>query len=76
MSETPVSQSFSVTGLNCQSCVGHVTGALTALPGVDGVRVDLEPKGISTVHVEATRALEHDEVQAVLTAEGNYLLVR
>ena len=75
MSETSVSQSFSVTGLNCQSCVGHVTGALSALAGVDGVRVDLEPKGISTVHVEATRTLQADEVQAALAEEGNYLLV-
>ena len=36
-----MSQTFSVSGLNCQSCVNHVTGALSALPGVDVVRVDL-----------------------------------
>ena len=28
-----MSQTFSVSGLNCQSCVNHVTGALSALPG-------------------------------------------
>ena len=70
------SQAFSVTGLNCQSCVNHVTGALTALSGVVGVRVDLEPKGVSTVHVEASRQLDPDEVQNALSEEGNYSLVR
>jgi MFS superfamily sulfate permease-like transporter len=29
-----MSQTFSVSGLNCQSCVNHVTGALSALAGV------------------------------------------
>ena len=71
-----MSQTFSVTGLSCQSCVNHVTGALTALPGVEGVRIDLEPKGASAVHVEASRSLSDDEVQEALTTEGNYSLVR
>ena len=71
-----MSQTFSVTGLSCQSCVNHVTEALTALPGVEGVRIDLEPKGASAVHVEASRSLSDDEVQEALTTEGNYSLVR
>lgn len=71
-----MTQTFSVTGLNCQSCVNHVTGALTALDGVRSVTVDLEPKATSTVHVEASRELGDDEVQAALAEEGNYLLVR
>lgn len=71
-----MSQTFSVTGLSCQSCVNHVTEALNALPGVEGVRIDLEPKGASAVHVEASRSLSDDEVQEALTTEGNYSLVR
>jgi copper chaperone len=71
-----MSQTFSVTGLNCQSCVKHVTSALTALPDVAAVRVDLETGGASTVHVDATRHLADDEVQAALSEEGNYSLVR
>ncbi len=70
------SQVFSVTGLNCQSCVNHVTGALTALSGVSAVRIDLEPKGVSTIHVQASRQLDSDEVQSALAEEGNYSLVR
>jgi copper chaperone CopZ len=71
-----VSQTFSVTGLSCQSCVNHVTEALSALSGVEGVRIDLDPKGASAVHVEASRSLSDDEVQEALTTEGNYSLVR
>ena len=69
-------QTFSVTGLSCQSCVNHVTTALSGLPGVQDVRIDLEAKGTSAVHVEASRHLDDDEVQAALAEEGNYSLVR
>lgn len=71
-----MSQTFSVTGLSCQSCVKHVTGALTELPGVSSVQVDLQPQGTSAVHVEASRTLGDDEVAAALAEEGNYSLVR
>lgn len=71
-----MTQTFSVTGLNCQSCVNHVTSALSALAGVASVSVDLDPKGTSAVHVEASQPLTDDEVQAALAEEGNYSLVR
>lgn len=69
-------QTFSVTGLSCGNCVNHVTEALSALAGVTGVSVDLEPKGTSAVHVEASEPLSDDEVQAALAEEGDYLLLR
>ena len=53
-----------------------VTEAIGALPGVQRVSVDLEPKGASTVHVEAAEPLGDDEVQAALAEEGNYSLLR
>ena len=71
-----MSQTFSVTGLSCQNCVNHVTGALSGLAGVDSVRVDLVSGGASTVHVQASRQLADDEVQAALAEEGDYTLVR
>lgn len=71
-----MSQTFSVTGLSCQSCVKHVTEALSSLTGVHSVSVDLEPKGTSVVRVESAEPLGEDEVQAALSEEGNYLLVR
>lgn len=69
-------QTFSVTGLSCGNCVNHVTEALSALAGVTGVSVDLEPKGTSAVHVETSEPLSDDEVQAALAEEGDYLLLR
>ncbi len=69
-------QSFSVTGLSCQSCVNHVTEAISGLAGVQSVSVDLDPTGTSTIHVEAAQPLTDVEVQAALTEEGNYSLVR
>ena len=71
-----MSQTFAVTGLHCQNCVRHVTGALEALPGVHGVSVDLDPAGASAVTVEADRPLEDDEVAAALAEEGDSSLVR
>lgn len=71
-----MSQTFSVTGLSCQSCVKHVTGALAALPDVRTVRVELGSDGPSTVYVDAARPLGDDEVQAALAEEGDYSLVR
>lgn len=71
-----MSQTFSVTGLNCQSCVKHVTEAIGGLVGVQTVSVDLEPKGVSRVHVEASAPLDADDVQAALAEEGNYSLLR
>ena len=71
-----MSQTFSVNGLSCQSCVKHVTEAIGGLPGVQSVSVDLEPKGTSVAHVEASDPLSPDEVQAALSEEGNYSLVR
>ena len=69
-------QTFAVTGLSCQNCVSHVTEALSALAGVTAVSVELEPKGTSTVQVEASGPLSDDEVQAALAEEGDYLLLR
>ena len=49
---------------------------LHAHDGVHTVSVDLDPKGASTIHVEASRALSGDEVQAALAEEGDYSLLR
>ena len=41
-----------VTGMSCQHCVGAVTRALEAVPGVTAVQVDLET-GLARVQGEA-----------------------
>ena len=46
-----------VEGMCCEHCVKAVTNALIALPGVDGVTVDLEA---------GTATVEHDPAEAPL----------
>jgi Cu+-exporting ATPase len=68
-------QTFMVTGLHCQSWVRVVSGALTALPTVSAVEVDLDAEGASTVRVETTADLSVEQVRAVLADEGDYTVV-
>lgn len=65
-------QTFNVTGLHCQSCVRIVTQALTSLPTVSTVDIDLVSDGMSTVRIDATDALTAEQVQAALDEEGEY----
>jgi copper chaperone len=47
----------SVDGMSCEHCVKAVTKAVTALPGIGGVAVDL---------AAGTVTVEHDPVQSPL----------
>lgn len=69
-------QSFAVTGLSCQNCVNHVTAALSALPGVRSVRIELRTGAASRVDIEADRTLGDAEVSEALAEEGDYAIVR
>ena len=63
-------QTFSVTGLSCQSCVGHDRGDRRP-SGVQRV-VDL---GRASTVVEAAEPLGDDQVQAALAEVRNYSLL-
>ncbi len=67
-------RTFTVTGMTCQHCVGAVTVELTALDGVTGVEVALEPEGASTVTVSGGTALSDDQIAAALDEAGDYHL--
>ena len=66
---------FGVSGMTCAHCVAAVTEEVSALPGVEDVRVDLVPDGTSTVTVTATTPLD-PEVVAAAVDEAGYELVR
>jgi Cu+-exporting ATPase len=68
-------QTFMVTGLHCQSCVRVVSGALTELPAVSAVEVDLDAEGASTVRVETEADLSVEQVREALADEGDYTVV-
>jgi copper chaperone CopZ len=56
-----------VTGMSCGNCVAHVKKALTAVPGVTGVDVDLEKKA-ATVTSSGTGAEVDQLIEAVRDA--------
>jgi copper chaperone CopZ len=62
-----VRSTYQVTGMTCDHCVNHVTEALTALPGVERVQVDL-PSG--RVDVNSTEALDPAAVARAVDAAG------
>jgi copper chaperone len=68
-------QTFPVTGLTCQHCVGAVTSELSVLAGVTDVKIDLVIEGTSTLTVTADKELSDDEVALALDEAGDYKLV-
>ena len=68
-------QTFPVTGLTCQHCVGAVTSELSVLAGVTDVKIDLVVEGPSTLTVTADKELSDDEVALALDEAGDYQLV-
>jgi|GEM_PF-187871 len=49
---------YQVTGMTCGHCAGNVTEAVSALPQVDDVQVDLIAGGVSIVTVTGSVPLE------------------
>jgi copper chaperone len=68
-------QTFAVTGMTCQHCVGAVTSELSVLAGVTDVKIDLVAEGTSTLRVTADQELSDDEVAVALDEAGDYKLV-
>ncbi|HUO40038.1 MAG TPA: heavy metal-associated domain-containing protein [Mycobacterium sp.] len=69
-------QTFTVAGRHGQRCVKTVSEALTALPDVSAVDIDLASDGPSTVRVYSDTELSAEQVQAALDDEGHFSVVR
>jgi copper chaperone len=56
---------INVYGMSCQHCIDAITGALTPLPGVDSVAVDLDAKTVTVDHDPAQSPIEtlKDEIE-------------
>jgi len=67
-------QTFQVTGMTCNHCVGAVTGELKTVPGVTDVQVNLVEGGLSPVTVTSEARLSEQEVAAALDEAGDYQL--
>jgi copper chaperone len=66
-------QSFRVTGMTCGHCVSAIQREVGAIPGVDGVDVDL---GTGGVEVTSGRPLSTAEVAAAADEAGYELATR
>lgn len=65
-------QIVNLTGLTCEGCVETVTEALTGLPGVQGVEIDLRQGQVSTVSIDTDREVPAAELQAALSLVGAF----
>jgi len=61
---------FGVDGMTCGHCVSAVTSALTALPGVHDVVIQLAVGGSSTVSVTSDAPLPEDAVNEAVVEAG------
>ncbi|BBA90575.1 heavy-metal-associated domain-containing protein [Mycobacterium pseudoshottsii] len=68
-------QTFAVTGLRCEGCVETITNALSALPSVLTVEVELDAAGASAVRVCTDTELTREQVQATLADNGDFAVV-
>jgi copper chaperone CopZ len=63
----PTTTTYQITGMTCAHCVGAVSRELSALPGVQGVDVDL---GAGTAKVTSDAALPIDAVRNAVDEAG------
>lgn len=64
------STTFTVNGMTCSHCERAVTAEISAVPGVDSVRIDL-PTG--TVTVTASQPVDRADIAAAVD-EAGYVL--
>lgn len=61
---------YGVTGMTCDHCVRAVTTELAAVPGVHGVKVELNAGGTSVVRVRSADPLAEDDVRSAVEEAG------
>jgi copper chaperone len=49
---------INVDGMSCQHCIDAITGAVSPLPGVDSVAVDLGAKTVTVEHDPAVSPVD------------------
>lgn len=69
-----IREHYLVNGMTCDHCVASVTEELSAVDGVESVRVALEAGGTSKVMVVSSKPVEVDDIKAAIT-EAGYELV-
>ena len=62
---TPTDRTYTVTGMNCNHCVSSVHEAVSEVPGVTGVDVDL-----ASSRLVVSGAVSDDAVRAAVVEAG------
>lgn len=61
---------YFVEGMTCGHCVSSVTTELMKLDGVTEVTIDLEPEGLSAVHVTSDVEISADQASEAIEEAG------
>jgi copper chaperone CopZ len=69
-----ITTTVSVSGMTCGHCISSVSEEIESLAGVEGVDVDLNAGGISTVTITSSQELSPAEIGEAV-AEAGYLVV-
>lgn len=59
-----------IQSMTCQHCVHSVTVNLQEIPGVNDVKVDLNPGGVSTATVTSGTEINHGSAVAAIDKSG------
>ena len=65
-----VTQSLLIEGMTCSHCVKSVTTAVSALPGVESVEIELVPDGRSTLTVTGDANVSDDALSEAVVGAG------
>lgn len=65
-----LSSTYGIDGMTCEHCVMSVDEALTELPAVTGVSIDLVAGGRSTATVTSAQPLDDAAVRAAIEEAG------
>ena len=60
---------YSVQGMTCNHCVHAVTEEVSAIPGVDAVRVSLDQ---ASMVVSSTQQIDFEAIKAAVSEAGDY----
>lgn len=63
---------YAIEGMTCGHCVNSVTEEVTALSGVNDVKIDLVSGGKSIMTLTADSAIEFEKIKEAVSEAGDY----
>ncbi len=66
----PVTKNLLIEGMTCSHCVNSVTTAVSALPGVESVDIELVPDGRSRLTVTSDDGVSDEDMAGAVVGAG------